>query len=41
MQEFYKSDEAWSQEHLFKPDACIVEWRKLASKYNRGLQPVG
>ena len=41
MQEFYKSDEAWSQEHLFKPDACIVEWRKLASKYHRGLQPVG
>jgi carbazole 1,9a-dioxygenase terminal dioxygenase component len=40
MQEFYKNDEAWSQEHLFKPDACIVEWRKLASKYHRGLQPV-
>jgi len=31
MQEFYAHDEAWSQEHLFKPDACIVEWRKLAS----------
>jgi carbazole 1,9a-dioxygenase len=40
MQEFYADDAAWSQEHLFKPDACIVEWRKLASKYNRGLQPV-
>ncbi len=40
MQEFYAHDEAWSQEHLFKPDACIVEWRKLASKYNRGLQPL-
>jgi len=39
MQEFYRSDEAWAQEHLFKPDACIVEWRKLASKHHRGLQP--
>jgi carbazole 1,9a-dioxygenase terminal dioxygenase component len=39
MQEFYKSDEAWGKEHLFKPDACIVEWRKLASKHHRGLQP--
>ena len=38
MQEFYKNDEAWAEEHLFKPDACIVEWRKLASKHNRGLQ---
>ena len=40
MQEFYASDDAWAEEHLFKPDACIVEWRKLASRYNRGLQPV-
>ena len=40
MQEFYKDDDAWAEEHLFKPDACIVEWRKLASRYNRGLQPV-
>ncbi|HSD10543.1 MAG TPA: hypothetical protein VLF14_06150 [Candidatus Binatia bacterium] len=40
MQEFYKDDQAWSQEHLFKPDACIVEWRKLAAKHNRGLQAV-
>jgi carbazole 1,9a-dioxygenase terminal dioxygenase component len=40
LQEFYKDDQAWSQEHLFKPDACIVEWRKLAAKHNRGLQGV-
>jgi carbazole 1,9a-dioxygenase len=40
MQEFYKDDEAWTKEHLFKPDACIVEWRKLASKYHRGIQPM-
>ncbi len=36
----HKDDRAWSQERLSKPDACIVEWRKLASKHNRGLQPV-
>src|SRR6185503_1304020 len=40
LQEFYKDDEAWSQEHLFKPDLCVVEWRKLASRHNRGIQPV-
>jgi carbazole 1,9a-dioxygenase terminal dioxygenase component len=33
-------DTTGSQEHLFKPDACIVEWRKLAAKYHRGIQPV-
>lgn len=41
MQEFYKDDTAWQREHLFKPDLCIVEWRKLASRYHRGLQPAG
>jgi carbazole 1,9a-dioxygenase terminal dioxygenase component len=40
LEEFYRDDEAWSNEHLFKPDACIVEWRKLASRCHRGLQPV-
>ncbi|MGH7905365.1 MAG: Rieske 2Fe-2S domain-containing protein, partial [Candidatus Binataceae bacterium] len=39
MQEFYQDDSAWDQEHLFKPDLCIVEWRKLASRFNRGIQP--
>ncbi|MGH7819276.1 MAG: Rieske 2Fe-2S domain-containing protein, partial [Candidatus Binatia bacterium] len=39
LQEFYRDDEAWSKEHLFKPDACIVEWRKLASRHHRGIQP--
>ncbi|MBF6570604.1 MAG: Rieske 2Fe-2S domain-containing protein [Candidatus Binataceae bacterium] len=39
MQEFYQHDKAWAQEHLFKPDRCIVEWRKLASRHNRGIQP--
>jgi carbazole 1,9a-dioxygenase terminal dioxygenase component len=40
LEEFYKNDEAWTKEHLFKPDACKVEWRKLASRCNRGLQPI-
>ena len=38
MQEFYQNDEAWEQEHLFRPDQCIVEWRRLASRFNRGIQ---
>jgi len=25
-------DDAWTKEHLFKPDACKVEWRRLASE---------
>jgi carbazole 1,9a-dioxygenase terminal dioxygenase component len=40
LEEFYKNDEGWTNEHLFKPDACKIEWRKLASRYNRGIQPV-
>ncbi len=40
LEEFYKDDEAWTKEHLFKPDACKVEWRRLASKHHRGIQPV-
>jgi carbazole 1,9a-dioxygenase terminal dioxygenase component len=40
MQEFYRNDEAWEQEHLFRPDQCIIEWRRLASRCNRGIQPV-
>ncbi len=37
-QEFYRNDEAWIQERLFEPDANIVQWRKLASRRNRGIQ---
>jgi carbazole 1,9a-dioxygenase terminal dioxygenase component len=39
MEEFYRNDDAWEQEHLFKADSCIIEWRKIASQHNRGLQP--
>ncbi|NNL86665.1 MAG: hypothetical protein HKP27_13480 [Myxococcales bacterium] len=37
-QEFYNQDEAWLKERLFEPDANIVQWRKLASRRNRGVQ---
>jgi len=37
-QEFYRNDEAWIRERLFEPDANIVQWRKLASRKNRGIQ---
>lgn len=37
-QEFYRHDEAWLEERLFEPDNNIIQWRKLASRYNRGIQ---
>ena len=41
MEEAYTQGGGWTRERLFKPDACIVEWRKLASKHNRGIQVRG
>lgn len=35
---FYKDDTGWLREMLFEADGNIVEWRKLASRYNRGIQ---
>jgi carbazole 1,9a-dioxygenase len=35
---FYRDDTGWLREQLFEADGNIVEWRKLASKYNRGIQ---
>jgi carbazole 1,9a-dioxygenase len=38
-EEFYgDSDRGWVEERLFETDMAIVEWRKLASKHNRGIQ---
>lgn len=37
-QEFYVNDEAWTREHLFEPDRNISQWRRLASRRNRGIQ---
>ena len=38
LEEAYTEGEAWSHERLYKPDMCLVEWRKLASRANRGIQ---
>jgi carbazole 1,9a-dioxygenase terminal dioxygenase component len=35
---FYADDTGWLREQLFEPDANIIEWRKLASRHNRGIQ---
>jgi carbazole 1,9a-dioxygenase terminal dioxygenase component len=37
-EEFYGDDRGWIEEHLFETDMAIVEWRKLASRHNRGIQ---
>lgn len=38
MQPFYQDDTGWLREVLFEPDKAILEWRRLASVHNRGLQ---
>jgi carbazole 1,9a-dioxygenase terminal dioxygenase component len=38
LEEAYTDGEGWTKERLYKPDMCLVEWRKLASKHNRGIQ---
>ncbi|MBW7836055.1 MAG: Rieske 2Fe-2S domain-containing protein [Sphingomonadales bacterium] len=37
-EDFYADDKGWLKEQLFEPDGNIIEWRKLASKHNRGIQ---
>jgi carbazole 1,9a-dioxygenase len=37
-EEFYGDDRGWIEERLFETDMSIVEWRKLASRHNRGIQ---
>jgi carbazole 1,9a-dioxygenase terminal dioxygenase component len=37
-QEFYANDSAWLQEGLIEDDIMLIEWRKLASRYSRGVQ---
>ncbi len=37
-EEFYGDDRGWIEERLFETDMAIVEWRKLASRHNRGIQ---
>jgi carbazole 1,9a-dioxygenase terminal dioxygenase component len=38
LEDAYTEGDGWKKERLFKPDMCIVEWRKLASAYHRGIQ---
>jgi carbazole 1,9a-dioxygenase terminal dioxygenase component len=38
LEEAYTAGEGWTKERLYKPDMCLVEWRKLASRRNRGIQ---
>lgn len=38
MQEFYSDDDGWYKERLFGPDIVVTQWRKLASRHNRGIQ---
>ena len=38
MEHFYADEDGWNQEQLYRPDMVIAEWRRLASKHNRGIQ---
>ncbi len=38
LEDAYTAGDGWKRERLFKPDMCVVEWRKLASTYHRGIQ---
>jgi carbazole 1,9a-dioxygenase terminal dioxygenase component len=38
MEHFYAEEDGWNREHLYRPDMVIAEWRRLASKHNRGIQ---
>jgi hypothetical protein len=38
MQDFYEHMDGWNQEQLCKLDAVVVGWRKLAARFNRGIQ---
>jgi carbazole 1,9a-dioxygenase len=38
MQRFYAEEDGWNREYLYRPDVVITEWRKLASRHNRGIQ---
>ena len=38
MERFYSEEDGWNREYLYRPDLVLTEWRKLASKHNRGIQ---
>jgi len=43
MEDFYASMDGWNREELCKLDAVVVGWRRLAARFNRGIQepPIG
>jgi hypothetical protein len=40
MQNFYANEDGWYRERLFGPDIVVTRWRELASRENRGIQPI-
>jgi phenylpropionate dioxygenase-like ring-hydroxylating dioxygenase large terminal subunit len=38
MESFYRDMDGWNEEQLCKTDAIVVGWRKLAARFNRGIQ---
>jgi hypothetical protein len=38
LQEHYQHSERFGQETLFAGDVALVSWRKLAARFNRGIQ---
>lgn len=40
MQNFYANEDGWYRERLFGPDIVVTRWRELASRSNRGIQPI-
>jgi hypothetical protein len=38
MERFYRERDGWNREQLCELDTVVVAWRKLASRFNRGIQ---
>jgi carbazole 1,9a-dioxygenase terminal dioxygenase component len=38
MQDFYETGDGWNKEVLCQLDNALTAWRKVASRYNRGIQ---
>ncbi len=38
MQNFYEREDGWNNESLCAFDAATITWRKVAARYNRGIQ---
>ena len=38
MQDFYEHGDGWNKEVLCQLDNALTAWRKVASRYNRGIQ---